>query len=426
MAKILNIDGITLFYEKNKLNKGTYCAFGIKTGAMAEKIYGTAHFMEHMLFYKTKNRTKEEVKKQQDRLNINAFTGFNCVCITFSVGSRLVEESFDVCSDMFFNCAFNDDDIEKERGPIIQEIIKAQDNKHRQARLSHFSKILQQKRMECMPSGTIESVKKLREKDLREFQKENYCRENFMISVCTNLSVEKIVELVKKYLIPHLKSNKKFVANRTQDSQILSEGFLKISKNEKDDCLLLLTIHTSKNDYKNFILRSCAAGVLFYHKGILQDVLREKHGLTYSAPSQATHCTKDGVVKVMVISCSKQNIRKVLELSAQVFKNVRESGISVEEFKNWREVDQNEFEVSLQHPNDIVDSMIDMYQNFGFFKTPTQIFNDKMKVTREQVNKFIKKYINVPDIQLTVSGNVEKEFIPTKKELLKMFVEEQN
>ena len=205
MAKILNIDGITLLYEKNKLNKGTYCVFGIKTGAFAEKIWGTAHFLEHMLFYKTKNRTTEEVKEAEDKLDIGAYTGFDYMCIHFGVSSRLAEESFDVCSDMFFNCAFDDEDMNKERGPILQEINRTSDNKKRMAKLAHLSKIFNEPRLAISAVGTVEDVKKLKEKDLREYQKENYCKENFVVSVCSNLSVEKIEQLVKKYILPHLK-----------------------------------------------------------------------------------------------------------------------------------------------------------------------------------------------------------------------------
>ena len=421
MRKILDVDGVCVLYDKNTLNKGTYCLFGIQTGAFSEKIWGTAHFLEHMLFYKTKNRTKDEIYNETNKLDVNAFTSYDSMMISFRSSSTLAEHCFDVCSDMYFNNDFDETDMDKERGPIIQEVIKAVDNKHRVASLNHNSKIFESPRMTQSAAGNVEDVKKLKKADLKEFQEKNYFKENFIVSVSSDLDADQIAKLVKKYIASNLKSKKDFVPVLSEDQKSKKKSFVNVLKNEKNDCMIALSFNTVKNNYKNYIYRRCLNPIVFYNAGKLNKVLREEHGLTYSPPGARNNLQKDEIVCGLELKCSHENIKPALKDIFDVFADYYKNGISKQDFENFREQNQLEFDISVEHPADIIQDMLFYVKKFGSLKTSKEIFNATMKIGLDELNKFAQRIFDIKCLQLTVSGNVKDEEVPTMSELVDMF-----
>ena len=90
---------------------------------------GISHFIEHVMFKGTENRTAFEISDHIDRIGaqINAFTSKELTCYyTKSTGEHL-ENSLEVLSDIFFNSVFDKDELEKEKGVVIEEINMSED-----------------------------------------------------------------------------------------------------------------------------------------------------------------------------------------------------------------------------------------------------------------------------------------------------------
>ena len=103
----------------------------VKTGSYNETAEenGLSHFIEHVMFKGTKRRTAFEISDHIDRIGaqINAFTSKEITCYyTKSTGEHL-SESLDVLSDIFFNSEFDEKELEKEKGVIIEEINMSED-----------------------------------------------------------------------------------------------------------------------------------------------------------------------------------------------------------------------------------------------------------------------------------------------------------
>ncbi len=91
---------------------------------------GLAHFIEHMLFKGTKNRTYKQIAEQVDELggSINAFTSKECTCFYINVLKDYINEGFDILSDLVYNPLIDAKELDKEKGVIIEEINMTEDS----------------------------------------------------------------------------------------------------------------------------------------------------------------------------------------------------------------------------------------------------------------------------------------------------------
>ena len=103
----------------------------VKTGSAneSEQENGISHFIEHTVFKGTKNRSAFDISDGIDKIGaqINAFTSKELTCFYTKSTSDHLEESMDVLSDILFNATFDEEELKKEKGVIIEEINMSED-----------------------------------------------------------------------------------------------------------------------------------------------------------------------------------------------------------------------------------------------------------------------------------------------------------
>jgi len=122
-VKLKKLDnGITLITEKLPDISTFSMGFFVKTGAMNEtkKECGISHFIEHLMFKGTKNRTAKEISEFVDFEGgiLNAFTSREMTCYYIKLLSSKIDIAIDVLTDMLLNSNFDEESIEKERNVI--------------------------------------------------------------------------------------------------------------------------------------------------------------------------------------------------------------------------------------------------------------------------------------------------------------------
>ncbi len=125
-------NGLTIVSEEMPHIRSVSIGIWIRTGSRHEtsELNGISHFLEHMVFKGTKNRSAEEIARQVDSIggNLDAFTAKECVCFNVKVMDEHLGQAMDILSDMVLNPTFNESDIGKERGVILEEIKMDEDN----------------------------------------------------------------------------------------------------------------------------------------------------------------------------------------------------------------------------------------------------------------------------------------------------------
>src|SRR5713226_4155530 len=119
-------NGIRVVTEQMPHVRSVSLGIWIGTGSRREtpEENGISHFIEHMVFKGTKNRSAEEIARSVDSIGggLDAFTSKELVSYNVKVLDEHLPEAFDVVSDLVRNPRFDPADIDKEKGVIIEEL----------------------------------------------------------------------------------------------------------------------------------------------------------------------------------------------------------------------------------------------------------------------------------------------------------------
>src|SRR6478672_9920297 len=125
-------NGLTVITEEMEHIRSVSIGIWIKTGSRDESAErnGISHFIEHMVFKGTKNRSALDIARQMDAIggNMDAFTGKEAICFNAKVLDEHLPVAVDVISDLVLNPNFEPKDIDREKGVILEEIKMDEDN----------------------------------------------------------------------------------------------------------------------------------------------------------------------------------------------------------------------------------------------------------------------------------------------------------
>src|SRR3982074_1443452 len=125
-------NGVRVITERMPHVRSVSVGVWIGTGSREESAEqtGISHFIEHMLFKGTKNRTAEQIARSVDSIGggLDAFTSKELVSYNVKVLDEHLPQAFDVVSDLVRNPLFRKSDIEKEKGVILEELKMDVDN----------------------------------------------------------------------------------------------------------------------------------------------------------------------------------------------------------------------------------------------------------------------------------------------------------
>lgn len=282
MHKIHHLpNGIRLVYEKMSHTKSVSIGVFVKSGSMYEtkEENGISHFIEHMLFKGTKKRSAKQIAEEMDFVGgqINAYTAKDYTCYYTKVLSEDLALSVDILSDMYYNSLFKEEDIELERGVIIEEINMYEDSPEDIAIDSAIEKMWSGHPLGFLISGTEESVSNLTRTMMLDYMKKHYTPENTVISVVGCFDVKALIALLEKYFSKSVPT-----AEGNGEKAVFHPG---IWERKKDIEQTHLTI-----TYPSFPLGNPKNRTLFLLNSIfgasmssrLFQKLREENGLCYS------------------------------------------------------------------------------------------------------------------------------------------------
>src|SRR6201988_4585816 len=125
-------NGIRVVTEQMPHVRSVSVGIWIGTGSREEAPLdtGISHFIEHMVFKGTKNRTAEQIARSVDSVGggLDAFTSKELVSYNTKVLDEHLPLAFDVLADLVRNPLFREEDIEKEKGVILEELKMEVDN----------------------------------------------------------------------------------------------------------------------------------------------------------------------------------------------------------------------------------------------------------------------------------------------------------
>ncbi len=296
---------------------------------------GASHFIEHMLFKGTHNRTASDIAAQMDGIggNINAFTAKECTCYYAKVLDEHLPLAVDMLSDIMLNSSFDDKDIEKEKGVVCEEILMVADNPEDLAHEKLCSIIYENDPLSRPILGTQDSVRAFSREGLLSYMRGHYNPNNMVISCAGNFERERLVELVSRYF------GECEAGERILPYNHRLAGGRRVACIDKDVeqvhiCLGMPGFAIdAPEQYPLIVLNNALGGSM---SSRLFQSIREERGLAYSVYSYPSFYRSTGYFTLYAGTGEKQ-AEQVTEMMLKELSNIREQGITKAEFERSKE-----------------------------------------------------------------------------------------
>ena len=165
-------------------------------------INGLSHFLEHMCFKGTTSRPKSGmISEELDSLGAeyNAFTDQQYTGYWAKVEKNKLADALELISDLYINPIFNQEEINKERGVVIEELNMYEDTPMRKVGDYFNNVIFGNQPAGWDVGGTKEVISKLNREHFVEYRARHYVPAKTIVVISGNFSEPKVFKDIKKY-----------------------------------------------------------------------------------------------------------------------------------------------------------------------------------------------------------------------------------
>jgi len=393
----------------------------VGTGSKYETkdVNGISHFLEHMFFKGTEKRPDTlTIAETLDRVGgeYNAFTSKEVTGFWAKVDKKHIDVALDWISDMFLNSKFDEKEIERERGVIVEEL-----NMYLDTPTAYIGELWEELLYGDQPAGwrivgEKETILSFNREKVLNYYKNHYSTENTIVCVSGGIG-DSIGSKLQKYFKGIEKGK--------------AEPKLKV-KEEQDAPKIL--IHNKKTDQTHFCLGVRAYDLFHpdkYALALLSIILggnmssrlfikvRERNGLAYHIHTSADNATDAGYL-VTQGGIDHKNLEKCVQLIVEEYKSFKENKIEEQELQKAKDYLKGTMSLSL----DSSDAQASFYtaQELleGKILTPEKRFKKIDAVSTKDIQR-VAKDIFVPEkLNLAVLGPIEETAKDKLTQLLKI------
>jgi predicted Zn-dependent peptidase len=310
-------NGMVVLFEKRDVPVVSI-SFSVRHGGINESSSekGISHFIEHMLYKGTKNRTVKQIAEEIERNGgeLNGFTSEEITSYWCKMPSKNLKIGLDVLSDLVLNPLFDEKEVEKERKVIFEEIKMYHDNPRLHV-FDEIQKAMYDGTMGINLAGTIETMESISREDLVKRFNEVYTPNNIILTVVGQADFDEVL---------------KFAEDNFGDEKgsIPSQEFgLKNEVNEEkregiDQANLVLAYHVplakdSQSKTAEILSAIMAEGM----SSRLFSEIREKRNLAYAVKGDS-NINRDFSYNLIFVGTTKENVENVKKLILEEFEKV--------------------------------------------------------------------------------------------------------
>lgn len=400
-------NGLTLVVKKMDGLLSVSAGILVKAGAANETDAedGLSHFIEHMQFKGTDTKTAFEISDAFDRIGaqVNAFTAKELTCYYAKCTSDHTEETFSLLSDMFLNASYPEEEAEKEKGVVCEEINMNEDTPDDLCFDVLYNAIYGKKGYGRNILGSAKNVKGFTRADIENYKAKYYHPENIVVAFAGGIDFDLAERLTDKYFASLKRGGCVAPARSTEFSSGVATKKKKIEQTHfaigfpsisRDDPL------ADAMQTFNGVFGGGMSSRLF------QEV-REKLGLAYSVYSYISSYEDCGNL-VVYAGVNPAKAENALSAIGKCIDELKKDGISDDEFVRGRE----QMKSSLLFSQESTSAQMLMYGKEMLLSGREFDFRGRLdsinKVTKNDVEEAIERTFSSGKYAIGVVGNIDK------------------
>jgi predicted Zn-dependent peptidase len=388
-------NGIRIAHRQVAHTKIVHCGIMLDIGSRDEQPHqsGLVHFWEHMAFKGTKKRKSYHIINRLESVGgeLNAYTTKEKVCFYASALDIHFDKTVELLTDITFNSVFPENQIEKERSVILEEMSMYEDSPEDAIQDEFDEYVFSDHQLGVNILGTREHVKSFTKKDLQEFIAQNMDTSKIVISIVGNISFKKAIQRVEKYVadIPFKSVDYKRV--EPFEYQTKHTSFEK--QTVQAHCALGRRSLSIKDESRLafFTLINLLGGPGMNSRFNLS--LREKYGLVYGIDANFTSYTDTGFLGIY-FATDPANLEKAIKLIYREMKLLREKPLGEVQLRNVKEQLMGQLAMSEESNQGYMLSMARSILDLGYVQPLQQIFDDIRNITSADLQNLANQYLN--------------------------------
>lgn len=342
--------GTTVIMEKSERVQSAALGIWVRAGASDEwdEVSGVSHFIEHMMFKGTKNRTAKQIAEDVDKIGgvFNAFTGKEATCYYIKTLSSNICRGAEILLDMLTGSKFDQEEMDRERHVICEEIKMVKDTPDDDVYDTISELVAGGNPLGRSILGTPESLAGIDRSRLVDYRDQMYARDSIVVAVAGNFD-EEAIEAIFEDRLTSLRDKKPKKEIQLKPYQ---QSFnVKVRDIEQTHiCLATPGVALDDPRYYAFVLLNSIFGGSMSSR-LFQNI-REQKGLAYSVCSMNLFSSYWGFFSIYA-GVSPEKAEEALDAIHYELDTLRESGVTEEELAMAKEQMKSSYIFGLESVN---------------------------------------------------------------------------
>lgn len=403
-------NGLRVVTEKLESTKAVTVLVLAGVGSRYEKkeINGISHFLEHMFFKGGKKYPNARVVAEAiDSVggDFNAFTGKEYAGYYVKVSAQHQNIAMSVLGDMLVNARFDDEDIDRERGVIIEEYNMYQDTPMYQAGWDFERLLFGDQPLGWDEVGSKEFILRVKHEDFAKYKKDLYTSDNVVIAVTGNVDHNDVIPKIEKafqfenqrraYDWAHFKgiSDKRvYLTNKKTEQVHLVLGFPGYEDEHEDHYVeKILSVILGGNMSSRMFLS-----------------LREQKGLAYYIQTTTDDYQDIGVISTRS-GVDLKRVDDAIKAIIEEYVKVLKSGIPQDEVKKAKDYLKGKIVLRLEDSEEFAHLLGKQELLHEKIKTPEEILKAIDKVTADDIKRVSEDLFKEDELRIALIGPFEEE-----------------
>jgi predicted Zn-dependent peptidase len=388
----------------------------IRTGSRREpaELNGISHFIEHMVFKGTEQRSAEEIAREIDRVGgmLDAFTAKEMVCFNTKVLDEHVSTAFDILGDLALRPKFAEEEIAREKSVILEEIKMTEDSPEDLVHELFTQHFWRGHPLGKPILGTPETVEGFSRDTLLTWFRRWYAPNNMVITAAGRITHERMLDLVAKEFAK-LAPVQDGLADTAPQPQ---PGIVMRTKRELEQVHICVGVPAfpmaDRRRYAATVLNNILGAGM--SSRLFQNI-REKQGLAYSVFSDLNPYRDAGLLSVYAgtaLETAEQFVRSVLA----EFRSLKDQPVTDEELRRSKAHLKGSLLLSLESTSARMSNLARQHLYFNRFFSPEEVIAAIEAVRHDEIQQIAQEFFRPERLAATILGNLNG-FVLTRNQL---------
>jgi len=400
LARTVLPSGLRIVTEEERSVRSAAFGIWVNVGSRDESVStaGASHFLEHLLFKGTKNRSSLEISSAIEAVGgeTNAFTSKEYTCFYARVIDKDLPLAVDVISDLITSSVVKPDDVDAERKVVLEEIAMRDDDPSDLIHDLFLEKYYGDTPLGRPILGTVESIKGMSRSTVFNYYQNRYKPEDLVVSVAGNIKHKKVVELVEAALskddfLDQPKTD--FKVRKSPAIKVPGKGEVTLLDRKTEQAHIVYGVPgVARDDKRRFALSILSSALGGGMSSRLFQEIREKRGLAYSTYAYSQQFAGSGVLSFYV-GCKPDKAEESIKIIQSILHDVALNGLTAEEINRAKGAVSGSLVLSQEDTGSRMTRIGKSELVYGQVLSFDEILREISNVTHEQIKEIARQIL---------------------------------